>query len=153
MRIKTHYKKGLDVAPNLAVNIDDAAAHAAAERGTEEMLHHMEGGDSGPSAAFQHQIDALRQAEKYQQNAKLQLRYAEQHLNSAEQVQQNREAASTQLTPNQARFLADNPTFIENPNLLSAAIHSAHHAGHIPDSPEFHAHVKQDFERRNAEMT
>ena len=134
MRIKTHYKKGLDVAPNLAVNIDDAAAHAAADRGTEQMLHHMEGGDSDPSAAFQSQIDALRQAEKYQ-----------------------REAASPQLSANQARFLAENPAFVEsfanNPNLLIPAFRSAHLAGHEPDSPEFHAHVKQAFEAGNAEMT
>ena len=175
MRLKTHFKKGLDIAPNLAVNIDDAPAYAAADAGTEQMLHHVENEDTDASAAFQRQIDALRRAEAHapvlppDQEYKAAVADLEKAYEAGDLVAQNRATnriskanvlmaqeqdraapALHQLSERQQRFVLEHPHMLANANtqsILHGAIIHAHQQGHEPDSEAFHQAVKDNYDK------
>jgi hypothetical protein len=109
-RIKTHYKRYADGG---AVDL--------------KVTEHEPPGDA--SAAFQAQIDALRQAETHAARA------ATQH----------------NLTPRQQKFIDDHPEMLAEPDRLSRAILDAHMANRPIDSDEFHEHVANAFRIQHLE--
>jgi hypothetical protein len=141
MRLKSSYRpkpyKDGGAVP-LHVEVDTPAARIESDKVTDHMLpvidkpalsidvDHSHTKDEA-SQAFQKQIDALRKSEDIQR--------------------QRHAAVASQhgLTPNQMRFLQENPSFPHHPEVAKRALMAAHAEGHADDSDLFHIAVGKHF--------
>jgi hypothetical protein len=125
--------KALDVAPDLQVDIDNPAAHVAADHGTEQMLDHIENEDHDASAQFQKQIDALRNAEQVQRDHAT--------MSREEKSQHWRENG---IGGDDLQYLHE---LEDNPHVTVMAVADARKQGHAEDTQEFHQAVKSNFRK------
>lgn len=128
----------------LCVEVDTPVAHVAADKLTEHMLPVVEAMEAPPvdeaSAAFQKQIDALRQAEQVQR----QRQAAPPAL--PESPEARLEIWKRQgISDDDAEHLND---LIEYPAITAEAVRDANRQGLNPNSMEFHQAVRASFANR-----
>jgi hypothetical protein len=138
VKLKSHYRHfatggsvdGLDVAPDLRVNVTEDNSAATA-------LHDLE-------RAFE-AGDTQAQAEATARISRANTLAAEQRVAAAARQPQHN------LTPRQQAFLDSNPEMLDQPERLGKAILDAHMANHEIDSDAFHNHVAHAFRIQHLE--